>query len=128
MHLAEMSKLQPERRLGCCTLQLDLPRRSGTYADLKFDRIVLQSTLPIFPLRAALRTNFDIFKFCMFIMHFCKLLEIIVLGSTDTRIHQFRMTFKLPCGILTSQIYYQKVVMCILKPSCLSNERSQISI
>ena len=44
-HLAETSKLHPEWRLGCCTLQLDFPRRSGTYSDLKFNRIVVQSTL-----------------------------------------------------------------------------------
>ena len=50
-------------------------------------------------------------------MHFCRLLEIIVLGSPDTRIRQFRMTFKLPCGTLTSQIYYQKVVNYLRKAS-----------
>ena len=50
-------------------------------------------------------------------IHFCMLLEIIVLGSPDTRIHQFRMTFKLPCGTLTSQIYYQKVVNYLRKAS-----------
>ena len=71
---------------------------------------MVQSTLFIFPLRAALRANFDIFKFCVFMMHFCRLLERIVLGSPDTRIQHFGMTFKLPCGTLTSQIYYQNVV------------------
>ena len=45
MHLAGMSKLQPERRLGCCTLHLDFPRRSGTYSDLIFNGTVVQSTL-----------------------------------------------------------------------------------
>ena len=44
-HLAETSKLRPEWRLGCCTLQLDFPRRSGTYSDPKFNRIVVKSTL-----------------------------------------------------------------------------------
>ena len=71
---------------------------------------MVQSTLLRFSSQNGPSGNFDIFEFCVFMMHFCRLLEIIVLGSPDTRIHQFRMTFKLPCGTLTSQIYYQNVV------------------
>ena len=62
----------------------------------------------IFPLRAALWANFDVSKFHMTMIHFCRLLERIVLGSADTRIRHFRMTFKLPCGSLASQIDYRK--------------------
>ena len=62
----------------------------------------------IFCLRAALRANFDISKFHMTMIHSCRLLEIIVLGSADTRIRHFRITFKLSCGSLASQIDYRK--------------------
>ena len=44
----------------------------------------------------------------MTMIHSCRLLEIIVLGSADTRIRHFRMTFKLPCGSLASRIHYRK--------------------
>ena len=64
----------------------------------------------IFPLRAALWTIFDIFKCHMTMLHSCRLLQIIVLGSTDTRVRHLRITFKLPCASLAPGIDYRKVL------------------
>ena len=100
MHLAEMSKLQPEGRLGCCTLQLDFPRRSGTYSDL-----VLCS---IFPLRAALRAISKMFRFHVSSIGFCKVLERILLGTQDIRIRHFRMIIEPPCRISTPPDDYRQ--------------------
>ena len=64
----------------------------------------------IFPLRAALCAIFDIFKCHMTMLHSCRLLQIIVLGSTDTRVRHLRITFKLPCASLAPGIDYRKVL------------------